>query len=254
MKVNRGTILIETIHECCPDALYIFTSSDLVYDGEAAPYEVLTDGAAHIPKPINDYGLSKLSGEEAIKSTLTKYIILRLSNMIGPKYIYRPNGAKFLQFLYESAAERRYVGLRFDEIRSFVFVSDVNDVIIKAIENFFDFNCGSDSSSDNSSSGNIFNKVYNVGGADRLSRLNLAEIVAEAMGISLIVDSARNPHPETTFSNSWRVYRQSNQECILQTGVLNPRDVSMDSSTTEKVFRVRFKKMNDVIPRLLSKY
>ena len=91
MKVNSATVLIDALNDIRPGALYVFSSSDLVYDGEKSPYSA---SGGEVPKPVNAYGLSKLCAETAIVSAYRgPYIILRLSNMVGFTAVYRPNGS-----------------------------------------------------------------------------------------------------------------------------------------------------------------
>ena len=161
---------------------------------------------------------------------------------------------KFLQFLYEAAAERRYIGIRNDEKRSFVGVQDVTQIIITAINKLGEGGSGS----------GLFNKVYNVGGPEGLSRLNLAEIVARSLSLELIVESGyiessgsvtsatTNDHRSTYSKSMWGVYMQSSQES--STDVPTPRDVTMDITATELAFGISFNPMSEVVPKLLHKY
>lgn len=86
MALNRDApaILAEEAKTC--GALLVHFSSDYVFDGEkAAPY-VETDA----PNPLNAYGRSKLSGEEAIQAAAGRYLIFRTS------WVYAATGSNFL--------------------------------------------------------------------------------------------------------------------------------------------------------------
>ena len=78
----------------------MFTSTDMVYDGEHAPYNAETaetaaasDAAATAavdsatnhtsPVPVNIYGETKLAFERCVLQRLQHGTVLRLSNMIG---------------------------------------------------------------------------------------------------------------------------------------------------------------------------
>lgn len=115
---------MEALKRYNPDCRLVYSSTDLVYDGESPPYKANT----LLPKPESIYGLTKLSFEEHVLS-LKNGVILRLSNMLGPPFVYRNAGTKFLQWLLESYKKKDTVGLRYDEIRSFVLVNDVIDII-----------------------------------------------------------------------------------------------------------------------------
>jgi dTDP-4-dehydrorhamnose reductase len=85
--VNCPTSLMDAVHEHVPDCLFLFTSTDMVYGGERAPYRA-GDTSADRPdaeQPANVYGQSKLACEQAVRR-LRYGTVLRLSNMIGERH------------------------------------------------------------------------------------------------------------------------------------------------------------------------
>lgn len=60
----------------------IHVSTDYVFDGEKKEPYTIDD----IPNPINEYGKSKLKGEEYIKQILDNYFIVRTSWLYSKKY------------------------------------------------------------------------------------------------------------------------------------------------------------------------
>ncbi|MDO5978857.1 dTDP-4-dehydrorhamnose reductase [Flavivirga spongiicola] len=81
-KVNAegAKNLAEACKEC--NTVLIHISTDYVFDGEkAGPYTVEDE-----PNPINEYGKSKLLGEQYIQDTLDKYFIIRTSWLYSKKY------------------------------------------------------------------------------------------------------------------------------------------------------------------------
>jgi dTDP-4-dehydrorhamnose reductase len=77
-------------------ALLVHYSTDYVFDGEKrAPY--VEDDATH---PLNVYGASKLAGEEAIRKTGCRHLILRTS------WVYGPRGKNFMLTMLRLARER----------------------------------------------------------------------------------------------------------------------------------------------------
>ncbi len=60
-------------------AICVYISTDYVFDGKKnTPYTILDK-----PHPINNYGLTKLKGEEAVQKKCTKYQIVRTSWLYG---------------------------------------------------------------------------------------------------------------------------------------------------------------------------
>lgn len=83
--VNSPVALIDVVQELVPECLFLFTSTDMVYDGEHAPYKptaLNSNTSAADPTPVNVYGETKLAFERQVLRL--KYgTVLRLSNMIG---------------------------------------------------------------------------------------------------------------------------------------------------------------------------
>lgn len=61
------------------DSTMVYISTDYVFNGtKTSPYE-----PEDLPDPINNYGLTKYEGEEAVRSNCTKYYIARTSWLYG---------------------------------------------------------------------------------------------------------------------------------------------------------------------------
>ncbi len=74
--------------------ILIHISTDYVFDGEKSEPYLVSD----IPNPINEYGKSKLLGEQYIQNTLRSHFIIRTSWLYSKKY-----GKNFYKSIIEKA-------------------------------------------------------------------------------------------------------------------------------------------------------
>ncbi|MDY6981417.1 MAG: dTDP-4-dehydrorhamnose reductase, partial [Pseudomonadota bacterium] len=108
-RVN--TIGTENVALACRQAgarmLYISTSA--VFPGDKpGPYTEFDE-----PKPANTYGMSKLKGEEAVRSLLNEYFIVRAGWMIGGWEIDKKFVFKIVQQIKEGNTELKAVSDKF---------------------------------------------------------------------------------------------------------------------------------------------
>jgi dTDP-4-dehydrorhamnose reductase len=278
-SINSPSHLMQIVKTVSPHALYIFTSTDMVYDGNNAPYNPVPD-----PSPVNVYGKTKLDYEQQLLKNLPNAIILRLSNMLGPRYQYNPCGEKFLEFLSKAFQKKEFIGLKSDEIRCFVNVEDVVELILRMMERYFThFQKDSSSNWMPDSTG----RIYNVGGPVGLSRVDLAETLCKLYQTNLIIfkdrahyalhagsaekDAQVEGEEDASFNeNNWKVFlmpsstaslppttpneknnnydnndnnNNSNSSVVITSAgsVINPRDISMNIQKTEKDWGIQFK-------------
>lgn len=103
----------------------IHYSTDYVFDGKKnSPYTI-----ADTPAPINNYGRSKLLGENCVRDFAGKYFLIRLSAVFGsnPK-------ASFPLKLISLAKEKKELKIVDDQIFSPTFVGDVVKATLDLIE------------------------------------------------------------------------------------------------------------------------
>jgi len=86
-------------------------SSDVVFDGTAAPY-----AEDAVPRPINPYGVSKLAGEQAITAEHPHPLILRTSVLVGRN---RADRYPFSMYVLQRAREGAAIELFENERRNF---------------------------------------------------------------------------------------------------------------------------------------
>lgn len=246
-SINCPKKLFEFVKAINPSCIFIFTSTDMVYAGDSPIY---SHNAA--PSPINIYGKTKSDFENYV-TNLSNGFVLRLSNMIGPKYVYKPVGVKFLQFLQESMESRKVIGLKIDERRSFIYVEDVVSLILTIILRNSELQNGKQSG------------VFNVGGPVGLSRMELAKQLAEASSVQLAVTTEQEA--KSNDSLEWKVFGISgisktekpnfpstelmellnSNNAIAELPLLSPIDITMDSSYTESFFGMKFLSIEDAM-------
>lgn len=246
VDANAPTQLLEAINKYVPDAIVVFTSTDIVYAGRDDSYSALSPHDEYMVRnpPLCEYGRNKLTFERLLISSVKNHVILRLSNSLGALSPFRPAGIKFLEFLENAAFERKSIDLKNDEYRSFVDVRDVVRIILKIV--------GS------SASDPLIGAVYNVGGPKGMNRVDLAIAVAHGRGIPIQIFDAREKIIYSTVGQfesserSWDIHSVSFSEFLIRnppvgTVVTVPQRVIMDSSHTEAAFGVKFTTVEDLV-------
>ena len=90
------------------DALLVHYSTDYVFDGAIQGAYVEQDA----PSPLNVYGRSKLTGEQAIQASGCDYLIFRTS------WVYAARGKNFLLTVFNLAKEREKLSIVGDQFGS----------------------------------------------------------------------------------------------------------------------------------------
>jgi len=163
---NCPTAFLEALRDRTSSTAFLYTSTDIIFDGEAAPYAETAPGDA---SPLNTYGRTKLAFESALAARWSgRYAILRLSNMLGPPSPFAPRRSKFLQWLDGAlGGDDDSVTLFAEEVRSFVAVTDVAALLVLLAVRHLD---GTTAPSDA--------VVVHCGGVEGLSRAALARRLA----------------------------------------------------------------------------
>ncbi|WP_298237204.1 dTDP-4-dehydrorhamnose reductase [uncultured Algibacter sp.] len=106
------------------DIILIHISTDYVFDGEKTkPYTVLDK-----TNPINEYGKSKLAGEQFIQSSLSKYFIIRTSWLYSKKY-----GNNFYKFIVKNAKNGIDLSITTDQIGCPTDAEDLSKYLVELI-------------------------------------------------------------------------------------------------------------------------
>lgn len=122
-KINfEGT---QNLAKICADLdiKIIYISTDYVFDGKKnSPYKIYDK-----PNPINNYGLTKLEGENAIKKYCKNYIIARTSWLYG---IY---GKNFVETML-NLSNKENIKVVNDQIGCPTWTQDLSNALIKLIK------------------------------------------------------------------------------------------------------------------------
>ena len=104
-------------------AKMVYISSDYVFPGTGdRPYE--TDDAYG---PKNVYGVSKVQGEDAVRSLMTRYFIIRTSWLFGG------NGSNFVRTMLRLGREKKELRVVSDQVGSPTYARDLARVICDMI-------------------------------------------------------------------------------------------------------------------------
>jgi dTDP-4-dehydrorhamnose reductase len=186
LAVNaRGTaVLAELTHSA--NARLVYVSTDLVFDGELAPYRE-HDPAA----PLSAYGRSKAAGEEAARRNPNS-VVARVSLMFGPSRCGRPG---FFDQQVASLRERRPITLFADEWRTPLALHTAARALAAV------------------ALAEVVGTLH-IGGPERMSRFEMGVRLAQHLGLdpSLIVSSHRaaagfaepRPRDVSLDSSRWR--------------------------------------------------
>ena len=119
----KGT---ENLAKICKkiDATMVYISTDYVFDGTATePYNPNDK-----TNPINNYGLTKLEGEAAVRKNLEKYYICRTS------WLYGHHGKNFVETML-SLADKPELKVVDDQIGCPTWTVELSNAIVKILDN-----------------------------------------------------------------------------------------------------------------------
>ncbi len=120
INVTGTKFLVQSLPD--QDTLFIYISTDLVFNGENAPYDETTE-----PEPLTFYGKTKREGEIVVQRLCPNCIIVRSSLMIGPEAY--PGNGSFAQWVDKAFQEREEIPLFNDEYRTPVYVEDITQAM-----------------------------------------------------------------------------------------------------------------------------
>ncbi|XP_028122807.1 methionine adenosyltransferase 2 subunit beta-like isoform X1 [Camellia sinensis] len=192
MSINVPSALIKWLSTFKENiTLLIHLSTDQVYEGVKSFYKEEDETV-----PVNVYGKSKMAAEQFISTNCLNFAILRSSIIIGPQTISPVPKSLPIQWMDGVLCKGDTVDFFHDEFRCPVYVKDLVTVILTLTNKWI-------------SEGKQMQLILNVGGPDRLSRVQMAEAVAHIRGYN---------------TSSIKSVSASS----VDRGVKSPTDISMD--------------------------
>ncbi|CAN1308660.1 Methionine adenosyltransferase 2 subunit beta [Linum perenne] len=199
MAINVPSALVNWLDK---DVFLIHLSTDQVYEG-AKPFYKEEDEAA----PVNVYGRSKLAAEKFISEKCSNFAILRSSIIYGPQTVSPVPKSLPVQWMDGVLSKGEAVDFFHDEFRCPVYVKDVVTVILSLMNRRV-------------SEGKQMQLLLNLGGPDRVSRVEMAAAVALVRG-----------HDTCLI--------KSVSASSVDRGVRSPADISMDVSKLVQELGIR---------------
>jgi dTDP-4-dehydrorhamnose reductase len=205
LNVESTTVLLACAEKL--GARFLFASTDLVFDGEEAPYD---EDAT--PEPHSIYGRTKLEAECHVL-TYRRGVVLRFPLMYGlPEVARNPT---FFETLLDRLRAGQPVSVFTDEVRTPLWLDDAARACVRVADS-------------------DLRGVVHVGGPERLSRYEMGERIAAAIGAPASL-----------------LQRASNRD--LAGPELRARDVSLDSSRYRALFTEDpGRSMHEALPVLLA--
>ncbi|KAL0002530.1 hypothetical protein SO802_016311 [Lithocarpus litseifolius] len=144
--------------------LLIHLSTDQVYEGVKSFYKEEDETV-----PVNVYGKSKVTAEQFVSEKCLNFAILRSSIIFGPQTISPVPKSLPIQWIDGVLSKGEKMDFFHDEFRCPVYVKDVVAIILALTSRWI-------------SEGKQMQLLLNVGGPDRVSRVQMAEAVADFRG------------------------------------------------------------------------
>ena len=150
-KVNVNGVENISLYSWTVDAHLIHFSTDYIFDGKNGPY---TENDK--PNPIGYYGRTKLASENSIKTSGTRFTVIRTNILYGPAKYGRPD---FVRWAVDSLRDGKTIKIVTDQIGNPTYVDDLVAAISAIVE---------------------FKKegIYNIGGPEFLSRFDFTQRIA----------------------------------------------------------------------------
>jgi dTDP-4-dehydrorhamnose reductase len=110
------------------NAVLVHFSTDYVFDGsERRPY-----AESDLPRPLNVYGVSKLSGEHMVRLTWERHFVIRTCGLYGVAGS-AGKGGNFVETMLKKASESAPIRVVKDQVLTPTFTGDLAEAVTKLI-------------------------------------------------------------------------------------------------------------------------
>lgn len=107
------------------DCKMVYISTDYVFDGQG---QTPWDPDCNTYKPLNVYGQTKLEGELAVATTLSKYFIVRIA------WVFGKNGKNFIKTMLNIGKTHDTVQVVCDQIGTPTYTYDLSRLLVDMVE------------------------------------------------------------------------------------------------------------------------
>jgi dTDP-4-dehydrorhamnose reductase len=202
----------ELIARLCKEfnCFMVFISTDYVFNGERGLYSEEDQ-----PDPINYYGYTKLKAEEAVRSILNDYCIVRTSVIFGSK----PAAGKinFALWILESLKQKRRINVVVDQINSPTLNTNLAEAILEILDR-------------------KLMGLYHIAGATPISRYDFACLLAEEFKLERELIQ-----PTTSDKINWIAKRPKNASLNVAKAQRNLKKKPLDIRDAIRILREELK-------------
>jgi len=202
----------ELIARLCKEfnCFMVFISTDYVFNGEKGLYSEEDQ-----PDPINYYGYTKLKAEEAVRSILNDYCIVRTSVIFGSK----PAAGKinFALWILESLKQKRRINVVVDQINSPTLNTNLAEAILEILDR-------------------KLMGLYHIAGATPISRYDFACLLAEEFKLERELIQ-----PTTSDKINWIAKRPKNASLNVAKAQRNLKKKPLDIRDAIRILREELK-------------
>jgi dTDP-4-dehydrorhamnose reductase len=163
----------QNLVDLCRDAKcrLVFCSTDNVFDGEHAPYDI-----SSTPAPVNYYGRTKVEAEAAVNSLGDRAVIARLAIVVGLPLI--GAGNSFMAKMLAALKNGQRIMVPAQEVRTPVDVITAGHALLELARGHQ-------------------TGTFHLAGNERLNRMDMAQQIAKSAGLDPnLLDAASGTHPQ----------------------------------------------------------